>query len=233
MDREHATALFDDKVAGADWLDDLFVGPLSHWRGKLVWDGPAGATAAAELGEHHRFSAVIDRFQAAQGGPDRIAATSFWSQIYFSTLIVPAVVASLGLARNLRLGWSDMHVTLCPRSGVPLHFGMTPDRAPTLDTPLLHPLFEGHLTPFIAMVRRESGLSSRLLWENAGWILVWILGEMAPCLPSGRAGHPRRSLMACSALRCPRRNEARHARRLARDPSRLLPPLPRPGLRLL
>ncbi|WP_131195531.1 siderophore-iron reductase FhuF [Lichenihabitans psoromatis] len=159
-------------------LDDVFVGDLA-WLAERFVIGPAG-TPAAEMLDSDRLSSCIDRFRRHHGVAERSAAASLWSQFYFSGLIVPSVMAGMALDRVLPLRIDDLRLDLCPESGVPLRFRM--DRAadgkatPSIRATLA-PMLEGHVAPMIEALRGITGLSRRLLWENAGWSLFWALGE--------------------------------------------------------
>ena len=50
-------------------------------------------------------------------------------------------------------------------------------------------LVEGHLSPFAALCAERAGLSPRLIWSNAAFILDWALGELASTatVPAARA----------------------------------------------
>ena len=43
--------------------------------------------------------------------------------------------------------------------------------------------FDLHVAPLVRRLSASSGLSSRLLWENAGWYLVWALREAGVARP--------------------------------------------------
>ena len=196
----------------------MFVGALSAFAGALSWDDVPGSLPAAALADRACFDALAARFRIAHACDDRQAAISFWSQAYFSRLIVAGVAATLSSGHALPLDLDATRVSFCPETGRALVFSLTPSahRMPP-DRPFA-PLIDRHLAPLIGVLQRHGGLSARLLWENAAWPLVWSLGEMARRQPAGRPtadrvlrdvacvhgrGHPLAAMLQAAALGLP------------------------------
>lgn len=143
---------------------------------------PAGLLANRWLTER-----LIGRLQLAHACRDRPAAASLWSQLYFGKLVIAGVSATLACGHALPLALDTTRVFFCPATGTPLVFHLDASANAVPPSTLLDPLVHGHLAPLVALLRRQFGLSARLLWENAGWVLVWSLGEAARLQPVTRA----------------------------------------------
>lgn len=110
-------------------------------------------------------------------GSDRRAVLSMWSQYYLLALIPAAVAAALALRLDLPVTAVGMGVVLAP-GGLPEclclpHAGCGSQQ----DCPVrrLAPLLHGHLRP-LAEALDGAGLPARVVWSNAGHVLVWSLG---------------------------------------------------------
>ncbi|KQT58638.1 hypothetical protein ASG52_21120 [Methylobacterium sp. Leaf456] len=128
---------------------------------------------------------------------------SLWSAYLFAGLIAP------GLAAGARLGLAlpPERFSLAAATGLPDAFHL----APELPFPAALPaqvdrLLTECVAPAVRCLRAETGLSVRLLWENAGGHLFWTLSTLAHEAPE-RAGEVREALRAlrwpqeaCSAL---------------------------------
>lgn len=164
-----------------DAFDDLFAGPLSFCRGQIR---PAGGAATAIPGtalmDRQIFDPIIDAYARGFPGGGRRAVISLWSQYYFSALLIPAMAASLALDCRLPLSLEDIGVILDPQTGQPLAFEMHRRCEPCPQADIFtrfEAIVHGHLTPLIRAIRQHAGLSQRLLWENTGGYLAWILTE--------------------------------------------------------
>lgn len=163
--------------------DALFTGPFAHWAGSLSFREHPDAVPAERLADPAFLAALLDRFGRRFPGADRHATASFWSQHYFARLTIPLTVLCLAAARDLRLDLSAMTVCFCPEAGTPLAFHLRCDGSARSPETLVKALYEEQVAGTIATLKRHSGLSARLFWENAGSYGLWILGELARTRP--------------------------------------------------
>ncbi|MGX5773285.1 siderophore-iron reductase FhuF [Methylorubrum zatmanii] len=122
---------------------------------------------------------------------------SLWSAYLFAGLVSPALAAGA----RLGLALSPEGIRFAPETGLPETVHLTQDLA--LPAPLpaqVDRLLADCIAPAIHILRAETGLSLRLLWENAGGHLFWTLDEIARDNPD-RAEDIAEAL---AALRWPR-----------------------------
>jgi ferric iron reductase protein FhuF len=177
----------DKPDAHAATLDDLFTGPLAAFAGRLAVE--QGGVPASALTDRTVFDGLIGHFCRAYPGADRQAAASLWSQTYFGPLIVASVLTGLALNRILPASLNKTRIRFCPETGIPLCF-LLDDFGYAAGTPEpvtgLAPLLDEHIGPLVDVIRCHTGLSCRLLWENAGWSLFWTLAEAVRLFPARR-----------------------------------------------
>ena len=155
-----------------------FAGALAGFADILQWNegDSADAEAVAGLRPHLRC------FHASSGGPWP-AACSFWGQVYFNTLLIPATCL-------LASGWlADAHVrrisaSFCPGGGAPLRFQLCGERrCETSGEAALVRLLDQHIGCVIDELAGESGLSKRMLWEGVDQTMRWTVAEIAKGQP--------------------------------------------------
>lgn len=176
----------DDGFSKAGAPDEEFAGSLAPFADALCWDPSPSAVAAADLADRQLFDTLIARLQAALACPDRLAVISFWSQSYFSRLTIPATIWAVSRENALPLDLADTRVSFCQDTGAPCAFHLDPAKGDSTTGIRLEPLVDRHIMPLIAIIQEHSGLSARLLWENAAWPLVWALGEISRLTPDRR-----------------------------------------------
>lgn len=153
-------------------------------------DGLSALAAPVEIGpgspRSRRPAALRDTiagtgtlFAGAYDGSDRRAVASLWSMYYLTTLIVPAVAALLCLDRILPVGFDTVQVDL-DRDGRVARLWLPDSGAIAGDdaSPFAR-LVDGHLVPFVALCSGASGLSPRVLWNNAAVIVDYAVNELA------------------------------------------------------
>ncbi|GJE74018.1 MULTISPECIES: siderophore-iron reductase FhuF [Methylorubrum] len=142
-------------------------------------------------------------FADTHPGGERRAVASLWSAYLFAGLIAP------GLAAGARLGLAlaPDRLRLAAGNGLPEAFHLGPERPLPAPLPMqVDRLLAECVAPAVRLLRAETGLSVRLLWENAGGYLFWTLGTLARETPE-RAGEVEEALRAlrwpqeaCTAL---------------------------------
>lgn len=164
--------------------DTLFAGPLAFWSGSLSFRDHVDAVDAGVLADKGVFDDLVGRFARSHPDADRQALTSFWSQHYFSKLTVVLTMFSLAAERPLPLDLTTLRVRFCTEKGAPLSFHLCCDVSPRPGAALVKALYEDQVAGTVAQLRRHSGLSARLVWENAGAYGIWVLGEIARTRPA-------------------------------------------------
>jgi len=122
---------------------------------------------------------------------------SLWSAYLFAALVAPTLAAGARLGVVLPLD----AVCLAPETGLPATLHLAPERARPASLPVqVDRLLAECLAPVTQALRAETGLSTRLLWENAGGHLFWTLKTIARENPE-RTGEVTETLQS---LRWPR-----------------------------
>ena len=151
----------------------------------------------ADLARSGALADALAAFADAHPGGERRAAASLWSAYLFAGLIAPTLAAGA----RLRLSLMPERLRLDPGTGLPAAIHLAPELA--LPAPLpaqVDRLLAEGVAPAVRLLRNATGLSARLLWENAGGHLFWTLDAIARETPS-RAGE---ASLALQALRWPR-----------------------------
>ncbi|MDX7951908.1 siderophore-iron reductase FhuF [Lichenihabitans sp. Uapishka_5] len=157
----------------------LFVGSNATWAGSLSFADHPDAVPTSCLDDKALFDDLVGRFGQAHPGADRQAVMSFWSQFYFARLTIVLTTFCLAADRPLPLDFAGLKVRFCPQKGTPLcfHLGCGGPARPA--DALVRSLYDEQIAGTVACLKRHSGLSARLYWENVGSYGMWILGEMA------------------------------------------------------
>lgn len=164
--------------------DTVFVGSLAQFAGSLAFhDDPESITASA-LGDRDTFDALLTRFGQDYPDADRRAVASFWSQHYFARLTIALTAFCLAAPRPLALELTALQVRFCPAKGTPLCFHLRCGGATRSSHALVKAIYDEQVAGTVAAVKQHTGLSARLLWENAGCYGIWALGEIARSQPS-------------------------------------------------
>lgn len=183
-------------------LDAALRGAFAPFAGRLRLDPDPAARTMEESAACGALSDALAAFADAHPGGERRAVASLWSAYLFAGLIAP------GLAAGARLG-----LALPPErfslaaGGLPAAFHLAPELPFPASLPAqVDRLLAERVAPAVRCLRAETGLSMRLLWENAGGHLFWTLGTLAREVPE-QAGAVREALLAlrwpqeaCSAL---------------------------------
>ncbi len=119
---------------------------------------------------------ALAAFADAHPGAERKAVASLWSAHLFAGLIAPTLAAGVRLGVVLPIGGLRFE----PETGLPGSVHLAEEFA--LPAPLhsqVDRLLSETVSPLIRSLRAETGLSVRLLWENAGGHLFWTLKTIA------------------------------------------------------
>lgn len=180
-----------------DRLDDALTGAFASFSGQLRYAPDPRARALSDLVGSGAVADGIALFADAYPGAERKAVASLWSAYLFAALIAPTLAAGARLGAALTVD----AIRFTPETGLPATLHLAPEGA--LPSPLpaqVDRLLAEGVTPLIQALRAETGLSHRLLWENAGGHLFWTLKTIARENPE-RAGEADEALQA---LRWPR-----------------------------
>jgi ferric iron reductase protein FhuF len=177
-------------------LAGCFAGDLARFAGSIRPDDGAPHLAGRSLLELATLRGLIERFAATQPGGEPRAVVSMWSQWHFSNVVVPATVAQLlagvGLPVALEEGRFALHDNGCTAGVViPPDHPLPPRQAKAG----LESLVDGHLSPLIALLAGNFGVSAKLLWNNAAVSLAWAVQQCA-----GNPRVEREGLLAAQAL---------------------------------
>ena len=164
--------------------DTLFVGPLAFWSGSLAFRDHADAVDAGVLADKGVFDDLVSRFAQSHPNADRQAVASFWSQHYLAKLTIVLTTFCLAAEQPLPLDFTTLRMRFCAEKGTPLCFHLRCDAPARPGQALVKALYEEQVAGTVAQLRRHSGLSARLFWENAGAYGMWILGEIARTRPA-------------------------------------------------
>lgn len=131
---------------------------------------------------------------------DRRALISYWSLFYVSGLMIAASVCWLELRRILPLALTELSLVIDPETALPQgfllpHAGQVEPEADMLRA--MQPALGDHLDLLIPVMARESGLSPKVLWNNAAAYLTWMIHEI------GREGAPALAAEGMDAMITP------------------------------
>lgn len=183
-----------------EMLSAALTGDLARFCDRLVASDDGRASVAAEkLLRPDAFDRIVEPFAARYPDTDRRAVVSFWSQWYFSALIVPSVATNLLLDRRLPLAIDELALIVDGDEHRPAGFRL-PGAGPPLDPDAgpferFRPLVRGHLAPLVEMIAGHVGLAPRLLWSNAGSYFDWIVGRLEAGEDGERVAAPGRQLL--------------------------------------
>ncbi|SEQ42746.1 ferric iron reductase protein FhuF [Faunimonas pinastri] len=112
---------------------------------------------------------------------DRRAVCSLWSLAYFHRLIPLTVMSGALLGLDLPVGMDETEV-IFDEHRMPVAIRLPHEGEISVETdPFIRfdPLVREHLEPMVTAVSRAAGISQKLLWNNAGHLLEWLLGELS------------------------------------------------------
>jgi ferric iron reductase protein FhuF len=164
-----------------------------------------GGIALTDFFGNGGFQRAIDRYAHVSGGSDRRAVVSMWSLYYFSSLIIPYLLARRLAAQALPVAFGGMTIALS-EDGLPQAFGVP--HAGRAQGPIgmdgfeaIGPMLKAHLGHAVAQLK-DCGISAKLCWNNAAVYVDYALRLteadagaatadlplfIRGCLPDGRA----------------------------------------------
>lgn len=160
-------------------VDDRF----AYCRRKLLLAAPADNEniSCCTLIDSYTFSRIIENYGRRYPGADRRAVVSMWTQYYFGVLLTASTVQRLVHRRRLRLGLDELILSCNAAYSEPAAF-VLPDLGidgddESVEQDLLT-ILDNHIGPLCASIAANTGLSSRLLWNNVAGYLDWIIREV-------------------------------------------------------
>lgn len=160
---------------------ELFTGPFRHLDGCVSQADDTPALPAVQLLRPEVLGETLARYRRHHGDADRRAVASMWSQWYLALLLPPLILAGMARPRVPPAALQDIDVILDPTgqpAGMRLAGGVDAD---DVACPFLRyaPLWDGHVQPLAEALRALSGVSERLVWNNAGVQLDWTVRQAA------------------------------------------------------
>lgn len=172
-------------------LAPLFRGALEDIGDALfVDDGRESLEPLVALLQAEHLDAVLARFAKRYEQPEARAVASQWSKLYFSRLLVPAMVAAITADWRLPLALDQMRVALDEQGGVTA-FALPHPGAPCPSGDAEERfgfLVDEHLPGVIDSLARASGLTRRVLWNNAGNLIETVVSHCSALLGEAHGG---------------------------------------------
>ncbi|MDQ0457082.1 siderophore-iron reductase FhuF [Rhizobium paknamense] len=136
----------------------------------------------ASLTDPAVLQGLMQRFAATfPPGTDRRALISYWSLFYVSGLVIAPALCWLELRRILPLALTELSLLIDPETGLPRGF-LLPHAGHVEPQADMHAAMQtalgDHLDLLIPVIARESGLSPKVLWNNAAAYLTWMIHEI-------------------------------------------------------
>lgn len=158
-----------------------FHDPLDYFADALSAEVPDESGPAIEgsaLVSGDGLAAALQPFAAAHGIADPRAAATEWSKYFFARLIIPTVVIQTATTRRLDLDPAHWRAH-CRADGTVARFVF--DRPPLTEEPApgdMGSLIDAVMTPLIAALKAQRGLSARVYASNAAMYYVWALDQL-------------------------------------------------------
>ncbi|WP_454856420.1 siderophore-iron reductase FhuF [Rhizobium binxianense] len=172
-------------------LAPLFSGELEALGDHLVLaDDERAHLPCSALLEMDRIKALLQRFGENYPEPEPRAVASQWSKWYFSRLVTPALAANIVMNRKLPVRFGETNVILS-EDGRATAFRLRDEGSsftPADYGERFADLVDGHLAILIAALSGASGLSSKVLWANAGNVFENVIRHCANMLGEEHAG---------------------------------------------
>jgi len=144
------------------------------------------------------FAAALAATARGYPGAEPCAVASLWSRHCFAALIVPPLAGGFGLGRVIPLDIATARLRIGRETGLPTGFCVRSGEGTAMSlSDQLDRLLTDAVAPAIRHLGPATGLSARLLWENAGAHLFWTLRRLAERSPAA-GGAVRAALEALS-----------------------------------
>ena len=152
-------------------LDQALSGPLEVFRGRMAESVPPPheARTAPSLVLSDTFPTVVAHFEAQHGKTDYRAIVSIWSKWHFAIVMPPVLTANLllGLEASSAFAISEFAVSAEGKT-ISMSAPQTIRKVPDDDIERFLALLDDHLAPFVAELSRQTGVTQRIFWSNAG-----------------------------------------------------------------
>lgn len=152
-------------------LAPLLDGPLAFLKPKIAYaDDRREAVRGVDLVDAEILRELLARFGAAYPGQDRRAVASLWSKRLFAVVLEPVLATSMLADWALPVGLGDIGLILTADGRAealklgPVGAAFKPASAELR----FGALIDDHLALVIGALARETGITPRVLWSNAG-----------------------------------------------------------------
>ena len=159
-------------------LDAIFVGDLEHLRPHLVVGRSEQASRSVrDALDDCWLDAIVESFNQTYGNTPRTAVLSIWSKWYFATALPPLICSNILLDQTPPLELEHFRIAFTPDHKIDSVAIPEGEVAPVQSRPgnRLLPIVEKHLYPFVKLYHARTGVSRRILWNNAGTLVEGLL----------------------------------------------------------
>lgn len=130
---------------------------------------------AAEFFESALFDHALDRFGRGLNWADLRAVMSAWSMHYFAAIIIPITTAVVCCDRVVALALDDVEIDI-DDDGLIRRIFVRPQKRP--QGRRFESLIADHVGPVIRHCCKRSGVSPRVLWNNAAVMFDYSIDEI-------------------------------------------------------
>ncbi|KAA9002701.1 siderophore-iron reductase FhuF [Affinibrenneria salicis] len=153
---------------------------------------PAGSMTLAEWSSPAFFSDLIRRYGddiyrlQPQAAREEKPLQALWAQWYFGLLVPPLMLTALLYPLMADYSSERIHVAF-HQTGRPAHFFIETQAQTAEDDAVwrLVRLLRQHLIPVVNTLDGFGVLNAKLAWNNNGYLMHWLLDDIAALLPPG------------------------------------------------
>ncbi|MEX0603702.1 MAG: siderophore-iron reductase FhuF [Marinobacter sp.] len=164
-------------------LKSLLSGDFEQFQQALVLaDDPRPSIPMRDCLAPEQLDNLLNLYAGDNRDVDRRALASLWSRTYFLRLAVPSITANLVLDWELPVELDDIEVILTPDGQAEAFRISSEGRAlPSSGETVFErfqTLVDDNFSPFIQALSRQIKVSPRVLWNNAGNYVEWLVGAL-------------------------------------------------------
>lgn len=164
-------------------LKSLLSGDFEQFQHALVLaDDPRRSIPMKDCLAPDGLNGLLHRYGGDQPAVDRRALASLWSRSYFLRLAVPVITANLVLDWELPVELDRIEVILAPDGEAEAfripHEGRALPSSGLTVFERFQALVDDNFSPFISALSRQMRVSPRVLWNNAGNYVEWLVGAL-------------------------------------------------------